>query len=214
MSTGNLWTALRLAATAALAAGAMIFITAQAAAQGPTAAIGDASAAPGERVTVELGASDIAAPGLAAWSIDISYDPSVVEVLSCDPVADTGSQVCNPDFTDDSMRLAGASGTGLEGDSTLAELTFTCIAEGTSDIEIDLVTFADATLGAPAPIDAEVDNGEITCAAVPVPVPVLPQAGQGPGEADGTGLFWLLATLSVAGLALLGFGFQTRRQRA
>ncbi|MBI4570482.1 MAG: hypothetical protein HY723_00910 [Chloroflexi bacterium] len=200
--------ALRLAATAALAAGAMILITAQAAAQGPTAAVGDAAAAPGETVTVELGASDIVAPGLAAWSIDISYDPSVVEVLSCDPVADTGSQVCNPDFTDDSMRLAGASANGLEGDSALAELTFKCIAAGTSAIEVDLVTFADATLGAPAPIDAEVDNGEITCAGAAG----LPDSGQGADRESGASLFWLVATLSIAGLALLGFGFRTRRR--
>src|SRR3990172_968472 len=194
MSTGNLWMALRLAATAALAAGAMLVITAQAAAQGPSAAVGDASAAPGETVTVELGASDIATPGLAAWSIDISYDPAVVEILSCNPVADTGSQVCNPDFTDDSMRLAGASANGLEGDSTLAELTVKCIAAGTSDIEIGLVTFADATLGAPAPIDAEVDNGEITCAAEAAG---LPDAGQGAGRESGTDAFWLIATLSL-----------------
>jgi hypothetical protein len=211
MSTGNLWTALRLAATAALAAGAILLITAQAAAQGPTAAVGDGSAALGERVTVELAANGIAAPGLAAWSIDISYDPSVLEVLSCNPVADTGNQVCNPDFTDDSMRLAGASANGLEGDSTLAELTFKCIAAGTSDIEIGLVTFADATLGAPAPIDAEVDNGEITCAAGAAG---LPDSGQGAGRESGASLFWLVATLSLAGLALLGFGFRTGRQRA
>lgn len=211
MSTGNLWTALRLAATAALAVGAMIFITANAAAAGPTAAAGNGSAMVGERVTVELGASAIAAPGLAAWSIDISYDPSVIEVLSCNPVANTGSQVCNPHFASDNMRLAGASATGLEGDSTLAQLTFKCIVEGTSPITIGLVTFADATLGAPAPIDAAVDNGAITCGAG---ASGLPDSGQGAGQESGTDLFWLVATLSVAGLAFLGFGFRTRSQRA
>jgi hypothetical protein len=211
MSGKQLWLGIRAAAIVAIAAGAAVLIAGQALAQGPSVSATDGSGGIGDRVDVELSASEIEAPGLAAWSIDISYDPDILEAVSCTPSANTGTQVCNEAFSDSSMRLAGASATGLTGDPELATARFECIAAGTSPIEIGLVTFADGTLGDPQPIDASVNNGEIRCAGAAG----LPDSGQGAGSDGGNaGLFWVIAALAVAGMAFLMGAQGLRRMRA
>jgi hypothetical protein len=128
--------------------------------------IGSATASGGfAMVTVE--ALDMPAPGLGAWSMDISYDPAVVTAATCSP--ENGS-VCNPAFDSDTVRLVGAHSTGLEGDNLLATITFECQTQGTSAVTVALnagATFtglADATPGGPLPIDATLQNGSVNCA--------------------------------------------------
>lgn len=211
MSGQHLWLGIRAAAIAVVAAGAAVLIAGQAIAQGPSVSVSDGAGGLGDRVTVELTAAEIEAPGLAAWSIDISYDPDILAAVACTPSASTGTQVCNEAFSDSSMRLAGASAAGLTGDPELASARFECIAAGTSAIEVDLVTFADGTLGDPQPIDASVNNGEIRCAGAAG----LPDSGQGAGsDSSNAGLFWVIAALSVAGLAFVFAGQGVRRMRA
>jgi hypothetical protein len=199
---------LRTAAGAGvLAIGAVLFFASLAAAQGPAVSASDASGAVGDEVTVDLSALDIEAPGLGAWSIDVTWDSAVVSLTACGTVADVGNQVCNPEFDDETARAAGATATGLEGDSDLLELTFECLDEGTSVIGIRLVTFADATVGGPEPIAAEVDNGSVTCAAE---AGGLPDTGTGAGG-GGPSLVWLVAVLAAAGAVTLTVGYRTRR---
>lgn len=169
--------------------------------------IGSATAAPGAEASVDLAASVPDDPGLGAWTLDITYDPSVVSVADCSP--EEGG-VCNPAYTDDTVRVTGASATGLVGDTTLATITFECgDAEGESDLSISINVLADATIGAPADIDATTSDGSITCAE---PTPVPPTATLAPrppivgtGGSDGGGLGWLIAALAGAGaVALVG----------
>ena len=190
----------------------------QAAAQEETVAIGSATIAVGESGSVELAAQNIAEPGLAAWSIDVIYDPDVVVVVDCIP---ENFGVCNPNLASDTVRVTGASAAGLVGDTSLASLTFTCLAEGTSPLTVISRDFADGTLGRPQAIDVAIADGNIVCTvpatdtmdddATPV-VPTIVDTGTGPGDLGidnwslviagliGAGIAWLIVGIGGAGL--------------
>ena len=109
---------------------------------------------------------NVGEPGLGAWSIDISYDPAVVSAVDC--IAEQGG-VCNPAFGANTVRVAGASAGGLEGDIKLAEITFLCVTEGPSPLTISIELLADATVGGPQPMAASIQNGSISCGNVQPP---------------------------------------------
>lgn len=212
-------TGMRLGLVGAAAALALIgglFLAAQVSAVSGDLSISSATAAPGADASVEL-RSDVGSPGLGAWTVDIAYDPAVVSVADCDP--EEGG-VCNPDFGADTVRVAGANATGLEGDTLLGTITFTCgDAEDTSALTISIDVFADATIGDPQPIDETVTNGSIECAVpppTPTPLPEIAGVGQGSGSSGGSDtLGWLLAGLAGAGaLTLAGYGALRLRARA
>lgn len=202
-------------------------LVAQVSAQDETISIGSATAAPGEQVSVDLEALNMGAPGLGAWTIDTTYDPDVVSAEDC-----TGGEVnsvCNTDYADDTVRVTGASAMGEEGDSVLSTITFECgDAEGTSDLVLTLNVVADATVGAPADIDAAAVDGSITCEVPPEPtatteappeatattvVVAPPPTGTG-GSDGGSALGWLIAVLAGAGVAgIAGFGALRLRAR-
>ncbi len=208
----------------ALIGGLLLFTQVSAAAH--RVDIHDGTAAPGEEVAVDLGAHDITAPGLGAWTIDISYDGDVVSVVTCAPAQ---GGVCNPEFGDDVIRVTGASAGGLQGDTVLATITFECgDDEGTSALTLDVNVLADATIGDPQDITGitTVSDGTITCeepepateTEEPVPTPTVGDLGQ-PGtgfgsSSDGSGLGWLVAVLAAVGLAgVVGFGALRLRAR-
>lgn len=216
---------LATAAVLALVGGLMV---AQVSAQEPSLTLGDGDAAPGEDATVELVAN--VPDGLGAWTMDISYDPDVVSIDPDDGCeADSGS-VCNPAFDDPdtaadesgfTVRVTGASATGLDEESVLAALTFTCAdEEADTDLTIAISVFADATIGDPQDIsgDTTVSDGSISCAeveaaATPVNTPILPPDGDGPSSDSGLG--WVIAALAGAGVAALaGFGALRMRTRS
>jgi hypothetical protein len=196
----------------ALVGGLMI---SQVAAQGPELSIGDGEAAPGDDATVELVAN--VPDGLGAWTVDISYDTDVVTATDCE--GDSGS-VCNAEFAEDTVRVTGASATGLDEESVLAAITFTCgDAEGDSDLTIAISVFADATVGDPQDIsgDTTVSDGSISCAEPapeePTNTPVIVPSGQGP--TDSGSFSWVIAALAGAGVAaLVGFGALRVRTRS
>jgi hypothetical protein len=115
----------------------------------------------GQQGTVSLDALGMAPPGLGAWTIDVMYDPSVVAVKACVPVASIG--VCNPAFNVITIRDVGATAFGHLGDVLLADITFTCNANGVSPLTIRIDVLADATIGNPQPISAVTRNGNVTC---------------------------------------------------
>ena len=194
--------------------------------------IHDGTAAPGEEVSVDVGAHGIT-EGLGSWGLNVLYDDSVVSVASC-----SGISVCNPDFTTDdgdaAVRLVGADPNGLVGDTVLATITFLCgDSEGTSALTLDVGLLADATIGDPQDILAitTISDGTITCAAgaaEPTAEPmdgngddvdddvVLPPVGISGSTGGGNSLSLLIAGLAVAGLAAIaGFGalrLSARRQ--
>lgn len=192
--------------------------------------IGSATIAPGEQGSVDLQALDVTDPGLGAWTVDITYDSTAVAAVSCNPL----QGVCNANFAAETVRFTGAVATGLEGDTTIGSITFQCAeSTGSSVLTVTPQVFADATLGAPAQIDATVQNGSIACVSIPPtvePLPTstaggaaptstegpppaatstptgkgLPTAGiGGPGSDGGSTVGWLMAGLAGAGIAWL-----------
>lgn len=156
-----------LLAVVALAAG--LFFHAQVSAGAPAVSFGSLSESVGQQGTVDLQALNIAAPGLGAWTVDITYDPLVVSVVDC---AGQSGSLCNPAYAEDTVRVAGFSIFGAIGDSTLASITFVCASEGSSQLNLTIATFIDATVGGSLPIDASIDNGLAICSALePSPEP-------------------------------------------
>lgn len=190
---------LGVAAVAALL-GALFLAGAASAQGGDAVGVSSGSAGAGDEGDVTVAATDIGEPGLGAWTLDITYDNSLISAVDCVP--EQGG-VCNPNFADDTVRITGASAGGLEGDSTLGTITFECGNDGgTSDLDLSTFTFADATIGGPLPIDdVTVSDGTFTCSAVAG----VPDAGTG-FTPDSNSMGWLLAVLAYFGLAGLAVG--------
>ncbi len=210
----------RAAAIAAAALFVLFSIASLASAQAEQVLdVHNAVAEPGGEGTAILGTHDILPPGLAAWTIDVTYDPSVITAVRC--LAEQGG-ICNPHYGPDTVRFAGAGAVGLEGETALGGLTFVCgAAEGTSQLTVAARTFADATLGAPQPIDVTLIDGTFVCKDNTVIVEEPPNIVEQPPDA-GAGISrgsadrgWGVELLVVAGLAALIFSSTvfTRRTR-
>jgi hypothetical protein len=147
------------------------FFASNALAAAGTLTVSSETAAIGASSSFDVSA-DVEAPGLGAWTIDITYDPSVITITDCE--GDNGS-VCNAEYAANQIRVTGAAATGLEGLSILASVEFDCEVEGTSPLTVTLTGFHDATIGDPQPIDpATVNDGSVECAeeaATPTPGP-------------------------------------------
>lgn len=212
-----------------VALGAGVLVSSPASAQETSIKIGSTTVVVGTESAVELETQGVGAPGLAAWSIDIIYDPAIVDAVSCEALNDG---ICNPDFADDTVRATGASATGVEGDFPLALITFRCLNTGTTSLIVDPADFADATLGDPQQIDVSTKDGSVTCqlvqptepeeeepateepeaTATPTVMPNIVDAGTGFGDFGGgdgpfsplvAGLMGAGAAWVVAGLAAI-----------
>ena len=195
-----------------------------ASAQGPTVGTTNATAQPGAQGIAQLYAQDFSAPGLGAWTIDIAYDPDVITVTGCAPVE--GSGACNPRYSEGIVRSAGADAFGLEGDSVLVEIQFTCADdEGGTTLEVRPRDVSDATVGGPLLLDVEVSDGSVACEeggggeptsgvqGTSTPVPAAPDAGTGPGtpEAPWQVLATLAMLVSVGVMVVAGLRVFARR---
>lgn len=114
----------------------------------------------GTQADLDVNILNVGEPGLGAWSIDIFYDPAVVSAVSC--AAEQGG-VCNAAFAPNTVRFTGASAGGLLGTTKLAEIRFSCDTEGLSPLTLSIEVLADATIGAPQPLTASVQNGTVAC---------------------------------------------------
>lgn len=164
-----------------LAAGWAVSSHGATAGSSPAIAVDSATIMAGETSTVDVNALNMAAPGLGAWSLNVVYDPSVLEQQGC--TAANGS-VCNPTFASDTIRISGATAAGLPGDSVLASIAFRCTEVGSSALTITVDTLADGTPGDPQDIDASVINGSVTCI-VPSTPTTPPPAPTPPGNGGG-----------------------------
>ncbi|MEX2159281.1 MAG: dockerin type I domain-containing protein [Dehalococcoidia bacterium] len=135
----------------------------------PTVRIARTTIAVGSQGDVDITAENIAEPGLAAWTIDVVYDPSAVTPLGC---GEASGSICNLDFTPEFIRIVGAKATGLVGDSQLASLTFRCDHPGASTLTMSLIEFHDATEADPMRISAQTVEGAAYCKAG-TPPPLL-----------------------------------------
>lgn len=149
---------------AALLLGLALITTGQALAVSPTISVDSVTSTQGDEATVNLEAIDIGAPGLAAWTIDVAYDPAVVTPVACNSY---GVGVCNVEFAPDKVRVTGASASGLLGDTVLASITFECTESGSTTLTPVVDELGDATPSGPQEISAAVDVGGILCVAGP-----------------------------------------------
>ena len=173
-------------------------------------------------VTVDV--LDVGGVGLGAWTIDIEYDSDLLTASDCE--AEQGG-VCNPEFTDNSVRVTGASAGGLSGDKVLGTITFDCDGEGESDLTISLSVFADATIGDPQDLSPSISNGTFTCGGETGGdddgdgdgddddgVTGLGDTGTGFSSGGSSSVSWLIALFAVVGLAVLATGYGVARMRA
>jgi hypothetical protein len=79
------------------------------------------------------------------------------------------------------VRVVGASANGLRGTQSLATIRFRCDSEDATALALTAVEFADATTGAPQPIDVNVQHGSIHCLAPEPP----PTGDTGDANCDG-----------------------------
>lgn len=142
-----------------LALGVGLFVASQALAAPATIRAGSGSTAVGTQRAIDIDSLAMAAPGLGAWAINITYDPSIVTPVDCSGL----TAACNLHFNANTIRLAGASAQGLLGDRTIATVTFRCDAPGTSALGVSFDTLADATPAHPVNIDAATASGSVRC---------------------------------------------------
>ena len=121
-------------------------------------------AAPGGSVTLTLETLNIPDPGLGAFTIDVSYDPSIIEPTAFAPGPGFDSLVCNPAHTSDTVRCTGVrAGAGAVGDLALADLTFEvdagAVLGSQSPLAVAVVTLANVDGQA---IGADTKDGAIT----------------------------------------------------
>ncbi len=103
---------------------------------------------------------DFVGIGLGAWTIEVVYDTSIVAAADC--LAQQGG-ACNEAFADNSVRFAGVSTTGLAGSFSLANISFTCLATGSTALTLAIQNVSSSAVGFPQPIAAATQNGSITC---------------------------------------------------
>ncbi len=132
----------------------------------------------GENKQARLEATDVGAPGLGAWQIEVDYDADILTPTTCTPGS---GGVCNMHFAPGTVAIVGASATGLRGTLTLGTLGFHCDREGATALAITAVEFADATDGAPQPIAVNIEHGGVHCLAPEPP----PSNLQGDANCDG-----------------------------
>ena len=120
------------------------------------------SAEVGDETTVTLGVAELAGPPVGAWTIDISYDRTVVTATECVALKNS---VCSPLFDEDTIRSTGASATGLFAPVDFARITFLCDEAGESRLTLSLSVWGDATrIGQ---LKVELQEGTITCTEPP-----------------------------------------------
>ena len=176
-----------------------------AAAQEPGVTISSGSAALGQTATIELRAVDMPAPGLGAWTIDVTYDFDIATAMSCTAV-ELGQ--CTPEYATGTARVSGASAPGMTGDVALGSIRFRCNANDSTALQISVRVLADATAVNPQMINASVSSGTLTCGSPTAAEPSPTSAGlAGFGTGDGSGPGGSPADLVVAGLAGAGIAW-------
>jgi hypothetical protein len=124
-----------------------------------TVRVDSASVSAGGSVTISLDALSVPAPGLAAATVDVQYDNTIIDATACSPGG--GQYVCNPNYPPDDpspnkVRMTAVSLTPFSGDIALAEMTFRAVGQPgqCSPLDVQIVTFADPN-GQPISVTAQ-----------------------------------------------------------
>lgn len=222
--TGKKWLGSGLIALVALAMSLVSYSLVSA--QASTVSVGSASLDTGKQASVDVQASGIPAPGLGGWTVDVTYDPAMVTVAGCS----SAGGLCNPEFAPNMVRVVGFDANGLVGDAMLATIDIECASTGSSSLKLTVVDLLDATPGAPAQIEAGIQNGSVTCtkpsasdsdstsaesAVAEVqeqPAASLPTAGGLPAVSTERDSSWTYLLIGAAALALFGGGALTLKK--
>jgi hypothetical protein len=181
-------------------------------AQGPTVtvSIDSLSLRVGEEGSVDLQVVGYPEPGLGAWTIDTSYDPQIVSVTRCDA---TGNAICEPQYSETTVRITGAEVKGLVGNFALGTIRFRCQSAGGSPLTLTPEVFGPAIGFPPQP---EVMDGTIACeepveptatgvaSSSATPAPQLPATGTG-GSDSSNDLKWVVAGLGAVAVVASAF---------
>jgi hypothetical protein len=121
-------------------------------------------AAPGGSVTLTLETLNIPDPGLGAFTIEVSYDPSIIAPTAFAPGPGFDSVVCNLAYASDTVCCTGVhADAGAVGDLALADLTFQvdagAVLGSQSPLAVAVVTLANVDDQA---IGADTKDGAIT----------------------------------------------------
>mgnify|MGYP005849740959 FL=1 len=154
-----------------------------------TVRIDSGAAGVGGEVTVRLEVLNVPGPGLGAFTIDVSYDPAIVDPTSCapDPSGLLDTELCNLNFerddsNPDKIRVSGFRMTaGATGSVALADITFQVIGVGVSNLTLNVSELADTSS---ANIPHSVQNGSI-CSEDGVTVVAVEPPGKNAYIADG-----------------------------
>lgn len=149
---------------------ALAFMARSASAGGtPTVSANAAQAGLGGQATASLVVSNIPAAGVGAWTVDVSYDSSVVSLVDCRGLI---GGVCNQTFGPQMMRVIGSTAAGVFSTSELATMTFRCNALGTAALGVSVDLLSDASFGDPQEYAATPISGSVTCVeAIPTDTP-------------------------------------------
>lgn len=160
------WGLLLFALIALIVVGAFLSVRGGLAQEPTTVRIGSDSGDVGDYVTVRLEVQNAPAPGLGAYIVDVSYDPTVVDPTSCaadpDGVLDMG--LCNLNFErndvpPDKIRVGGFRvSSGATGTVALADITFQIVGAGVGDLMLNVVELTDTNA---ASIPRAVQDGSI-----------------------------------------------------
>jgi hypothetical protein len=162
-----------IAASGLLAA----FAASASASSGGTVDIESLSQYAGSEQVVDVTVADVPPPGLGAWTIDITYDASLLSAVECEP---EWGGLCNINYEPNTIRLAGVRVFGIVGDDVLGSITFRCADVGQSAITLAAPIFADSTPGAPQPMSVKIGSGAATCSEQPEE-----QLPEGDADCDG-----------------------------
>jgi hypothetical protein len=147
---------------------------------GATVRVDSASVSAGGSVTVGLDALSVPTPGVAAVTIDVQYNNTVVDATAC--TQSSGGLVCNVNYAPDKVLVTGASAYGVTGNITLAEITFRAIGQPgqCSALDVQIVTFADPN-GEPISVSAQDGQICISGPTTPTPQPTASPEPTAPG---------------------------------
>ena len=175
---------------------------------GTLVAISSGSVAPANSIVVNVGASGVPSPGLGAVTVDVSFDPTLVDAVACaaDPNHRFTLRSCNRDFSLSTLRFTAISAIGVAGDFPLADITFQAIGESgqSSTLNVSIVTFADPDgidipvnsldgaieiVGSPGNSDGDLfpDAVEVACGSDPADKSSIPERVDTAGDDDGDG---------------------------
>ena len=140
-----------------------------AAVTGTVISVGSASVQSSQSAAVSVDASNVPAPGLGAFTLDVKYNPAIAGSPSCTAAA---GFFCNAAFASNKVRCGGFDANGRAGNVPLCSITFTAVgpAGQCSALELSVGEFVDVNSDG---IPRTTSNGSFCVDTPPTATPTL-----------------------------------------